>query len=111
MSGDRTPQARAEQLADVALAVYETGGRGVHVPLDKADPLIVVLRLALSQGHRCDAERRAAAGAEVAAALLEGVLRSHDMPSVPGTENQCFKYLIVRSWSILVLDLDNLEGL
>lgn len=35
-----TPAMRAQQLADVALAVYEKGGPGIHVPLDSSHALV-----------------------------------------------------------------------
>ncbi len=44
---ERSAAQRAQQLADVALAVYEAGGRAIHLPLDMSHPLVVVLRSAL----------------------------------------------------------------
>lgn len=47
-----TPAASAQQLADVALAVYEAGGPGIHLPLDGAHALVAVLRRALEREGR-----------------------------------------------------------
>ena len=44
-----TPAVRAQQLADVALAVYERGGPGIHVPLDSSYALVAVLKVALER--------------------------------------------------------------
>lgn len=43
------PAVRAQQLADVALAVYEKGGLGIHVPLDSSHALVAVLKTALER--------------------------------------------------------------
>ena len=51
---ERSPAERAQQLADVALAVYEAGGRAIHLPLDQQHPLVAVLRAALGVGARGD---------------------------------------------------------
>jgi hypothetical protein len=50
----RSAALRARQLADVALAVYEAGGRAIHLPLEPAHPLVAVLRAALGVGARGD---------------------------------------------------------
>lgn len=44
-----TPAVRAQQLAEVALAVYEKGGPGIHVPLDSSHALVSVLNSALER--------------------------------------------------------------
>jgi hypothetical protein len=41
--------ARAQQLADVSLAVYEAGGTSIHLPLDANHALIAVLKKALER--------------------------------------------------------------
>ena len=51
---ERSAAERAQQLADVALAVYEAGGRAIHLPLDQGHPLVAVLRAALGVGARGD---------------------------------------------------------
>lgn len=51
---ERSAAERAQQLADVALAVYEAGGRSIHLPLDQGHPLVSVLCAALSVGTRGD---------------------------------------------------------
>ena len=43
------PAAAAQQLADVAAAVYEAGGPGIHLPLDGQHALVAVLRKALER--------------------------------------------------------------
>ena len=43
------PAVRAQQLADVAQAVYERGGPGIHVPLDSSHALVAVLKAALER--------------------------------------------------------------
>jgi hypothetical protein len=50
----RSAAQRAQQLADVAAAVYEAGGRAIHLPLEQAHPLVAVLRAALGAGARGD---------------------------------------------------------
>lgn len=42
----------------MALAVYEAGGRAIHLPLDQAHPLVAVLRAALGVGARGDLKVR-----------------------------------------------------
>jgi len=44
-----TPAVKAQQLADVALAVYERGGSGIHVPLDSTYALVAVLNASLER--------------------------------------------------------------
>lgn len=51
---ERSATERAQQLADVALAVYEAGGRAIHLPLDPGHPLVAVMRAALGVGARGD---------------------------------------------------------
>ena len=46
------PGARARQLAEVALAVYEAGAPGIHLPLDGGHLLVAVLRRALEREAR-----------------------------------------------------------
>ena len=48
-STQHAPAVRAQQLADVALAVYERGGSGIHVPLDSSHALVAVLKAALER--------------------------------------------------------------
>ena len=48
-NGTATLAAAAQQLADVALAVYEAGGPGIHLPLDGQHALVAVLRKALER--------------------------------------------------------------
>ena len=55
---ERTASQRAQQLADVALAVYEAGGRAIHLPLDLSHPLVVVLRAALGFDAKGDLKVR-----------------------------------------------------
>ena len=50
----RTASARAQQLAEVAAAVYEAGGKGIHLPLDLSHPLVAVLRAALGWNAKGD---------------------------------------------------------
>ncbi len=38
----------------MALAVYEAGGRAIHLPLEQEHPLVAVLRAALGVGARGD---------------------------------------------------------
>lgn len=49
VSTQYTPAVRAQQLADVALAVYERGGPGIHVPVDSSYVLVAVLKAALER--------------------------------------------------------------
>lgn len=58
---ERSAADRAQQLADVALAVYEASGRGIHLPLDQTHPLVAVLRAALGVGVRGDLKVRSTA--------------------------------------------------
>lgn len=44
------PAARATQLADVALALYEAGGAAIRLPLPRQHPLVHVLGQALQHG-------------------------------------------------------------
>ena len=64
MAGDgvRITQQRAQQLADVALAVYNAGGTAIHVPLESGHPLVSVLRAALEFDAKGDLEARMHAG-------------------------------------------------
>jgi hypothetical protein len=59
---ERSAAERAQQLADVALAVYEAGGRAIHLPLDQGHPLVAVLRAALGVGARGDLKVGAVGG-------------------------------------------------
>eukprot|EP00887_Chlorella_sp_A99_P005943 scaffold29.g5943.t1 len=62
----RSAGERARQLAEVATAVYEAGGKGIHLPLDVNHPLI---------------EWRA--GREISEALLEEFLRAEEAAAAP----------------------------
>lgn len=80
-----TVQARAQQLAEVAVAVYEAGCSAIHLPLEASNPLLAILRQALDQKG---VER--AVGQNLASALLEDVLQAVD------AEADSFPPLIVR---------------
>jgi predicted nicotinamide N-methyase len=70
---------RAQDLADVALRVYDSGAKAVRVPLASNHPLVVVIRECLSSGSGSSAKQAAAvlAGAqEVAEALLELIIQA-----------------------------------
>ena len=54
----RSASERAQQLAEVAVAVYEAGGRSIHLPLDPAHPLVSVLRAALGWNAKGDLKAR-----------------------------------------------------
>lgn len=41
--------ARAQQLADVSLFVYEAGGSTIHLPLDSSHAMVAVLKKALER--------------------------------------------------------------
>ena len=69
--GVRITQQRAQQLADVALAVYNAGGTAIHVPLESGHPLVSVLRAALEFDAKGDLEARMHAG-RVGVAMLAG---------------------------------------
>ena len=75
---ERPPRERAAQLAGVAAAVYEAGGRGIHLPLEPSHPLVSVLRAALGVGARGDLKKEWRAGREVSAALLEACLAAEE---------------------------------
>ena len=62
-----TPAVRVQQLADVALAVYERGGPGIHVPLDSTHALVAVLKAALER----EAKERSGKQWKVQAILLQ----------------------------------------
>ncbi len=81
--------ARVQQLADVALRVYEAGGKAIHLPLEPSHPLVAVLRSALGRGERRDTRAERDVGRSVAGALLEGVLAAHD------ARTSAFPYLLV----------------
>ena len=66
-----SPQARAQQLAEVAVAVYEAGCSAIHLPLEPSNPLLAILKQALE--HK-GSER--AVGQALASALLENVLQA-----------------------------------
>lgn len=68
-----TVQARAQQLAEVAVAVYEAGCSAIHLPLEASNPLLAILKQALD---RKGVER--AVGQNLASALLEDVLQAVD---------------------------------
>ena len=86
-----TPQARAQQLAEVALAVYEAGGCSViHLPLEPSNPLLAILKQSVQQEGN---ER--AVGQALAHALLENVLQAVD------EQADSFPSLVVWSSSLL----------
>ncbi|PSC68988.1 nipped-B B isoform X2 [Micractinium conductrix] len=89
---ERSAAERAEQLADVALAVYEAGGRAIHLPLDQAHPLVAVLRAALGVGARGDLKKEWKAGREVASALLDLFLTAEETSQAG--EHAGFKHLL-----------------
>ncbi|PRW45458.1 nipped-B isoform X2 [Chlorella sorokiniana] len=89
---ERSAAERAQQLADVALAVYEAGGRAIHLPLDQGHPLVMVLRAALGVGARGDLKKEWAAGREVAGALLELFLTAEETSEAG--EHAGFKHLL-----------------
>ncbi|KAI8475824.1 MAG: hypothetical protein J3K34DRAFT_517001 [Monoraphidium minutum] len=73
---------RAEELSRVALAVYEAGGRGIHLPLPNDHLLVSVVSCALAAAGDGGRGAAAAAGkavargaAEVAGALLDQVVQ------------------------------------
>lgn len=68
-----TPQARAQQLAEVALAVYEAGCSAIHLPLEPSNPLLAILKQAVER----EGDERAV-GQSLANALLENVLQAVD---------------------------------
>lgn len=90
---ERSAADRAQQLADVALAVYEAGGRGIHLPLDQAHPLVAVLRAALGVGARGDLKvglhvciKKRVAG-HMAAGCMAYACKSRNVPCCgPATE-------------------------
>ena len=79
-----SPQSRAQQLAEVAVAVYEAGGSAIHLPLESSNPLLAILKQAL---EKQGAEQ--SVGQALATALLESVLQAVD------TEADSFPPLIV----------------
>ncbi|KAK9829724.1 hypothetical protein WJX72_007528 [[Myrmecia] bisecta] len=72
----RGPAERAQQLADVALAVYEATGDKIHLPLEPAHPLVAVLRQALALDVKEAPRAERVAGQQIAAALLEDVVQA-----------------------------------
>ena len=86
-----TPQERAQQLAEVALAVYEAGGCSViHLPLEPSNPLLAILKQSM---EREGSER--AVGQALAHALLENVLQAVD------EQTDSFPSLVVWKCSLL----------
>ena len=86
-----TAQARAQQLAEVALAVYEAGGCSViHLPLEPSNPLLAILKQSM---EREGSER--AVGQALARALLENVLQAVD------EQADSFPSLVVRNCLLL----------
>ena len=77
-------QSRAQQLAAVAVAVYEAAGSGIHLPLEASNPLLAILKQALDKE-----EGERSVGQALANALLESVLQAVD------TETDSFPALIV----------------
>ena len=80
-------QSRAQQLADVAVAVYmynPAAGSGIHLPLEASNPLLAILKQALDKD---DSEH--GVGQTLAGDLLESVLQAVD------TEADSFPPLIV----------------
>ncbi|KAL0029310.1 hypothetical protein WJX79_009424 [Trebouxia sp. C0005] len=68
-----SPQSRAQQLAEVAVAVYEAGCSAIHLPLESSNPLLTILKQALEKEG---AEQ--SVGQALATALLESVLQAVD---------------------------------
>lgn len=64
---------RAQQLAEVALAVYEAGCSAIHLPLEPSNPLLAILKQAVER----EGDERAV-GQTLANALLENVLQAVD---------------------------------
>ena len=77
-------QSRAQQLAAVAVAVYEAAGSGIHLPLEASNPLLTILKQALDKD-----DSQGSVGQSLANALLESVLQAVD------TEADSFPPLIV----------------
>ena len=72
-NGYDAPQ-RAQQLADVAGAVYEARARGsgIYLPLEPTHPLLSVIKQALAK------ETDSHTGQRLAAALLDNILQAVD---------------------------------
>ena len=85
-----SPQSRAQQLAEVAVAVYEAGCSAIPLPLESSNPLLAILKQALEKEG---AEQ--SVGQALATALLESVLQAVD------TEADSFPPLIVSPRSSL----------
>ncbi|DBA96220.1 TPA: hypothetical protein ACH3X3_002417 [Trebouxia sp. C0006] len=68
-----SPQSRAQQLAEVAVAVYEAGCSAIHLPLESSNPLLAILKQALEKEG---AEQ--SVGQALPTALLESVLQAVD---------------------------------
>lgn len=85
---------RAEQLAQVAQAMYLAGGPAIHLPFEMNHPLIMVLRKALQRETKAGSNKVSQAGRQIADALLEGILQAFD--SAPGSNTLAFPYLVVR---------------
>jgi len=69
-----SPESRAQQLAEVAVAVYEAGCSAIHLPLEPSNPLLAILKQALEKEG---AEQ--SVGQALATALLESVLQAVDI--------------------------------
>jgi cohesin loading factor subunit SCC2 len=91
---ERRASDRAEQLANIALSVYEAGGRGIHLPLDSTHPLVTVLRSALSWGSKGDLGKERKAGREISAALLQYVLQCAEYDGDGDDPEVAFPYLL-----------------
>ncbi|CAD7704601.1 unnamed protein product [Ostreobium quekettii] len=75
VSSDVSLEARAQQVADVSLAVYNSSGPRIHLPLTQQHPLIVVLNGALGSDEDSFEWNMAS---NIASALLEATLQAQD---------------------------------
>ncbi|CAL8470720.1 g10262 [Coccomyxa elongata] len=85
--------ARARQLADVSLFIYEAGGTTIHLPLESSHALVAVLKKALEREGKERPGKEWVAGRELARALLEGLLNVGEGVG-DGDEQKTFPYLV-----------------
>ncbi|BDA45698.1 Nipped-B-like protein [Coccomyxa sp. Obi] len=85
--------ARARQLADVSLFVYEAGGTTIHLPLESSHALVAVLKKALEREGKERPGKEWVAGRELARALLEGLLNVGEGGG-DAEEQKTFPYLV-----------------